>query len=374
MKELDKQHQTELQISLSAMRDNLNTFISFLKPETEIMLMLKAAAYGHGSTELAKLYEKEERISYYAVAYADEGVRLREAGIEKNILVLNPSSNAFEDIIHHCLEPEIHNLVLLNEFVEFLKSKKHGMAPYPIHLKFNTGMNRLGFDEGEIGQLKEILSNNELIRVRSIMTHLSSTNLPEEDEYSQAQLDAFSRIIDATKTLHQSDTFFHCLNSNGIFRFPNHQYDLVRLGIGFYGTSTVAELSEKIKPSSRFVSRVCQIRKVEKGDSISYSRSGRAPDDTRIATLSLGYADGFNRFSGNGRWQVEINGQLFPTIGNICMDLSMVDIGDADIKVGDEVVIFGGKKSIYEYADLLGTITYEVMCAIGPRVKKVVVD
>jgi alanine racemase len=235
-------------------------------------------------------------------------------------------------------------------------------------------MNRLGFDVPEVPLVVDFLKDNPRIRTKSIMTHLSSTNLKEEDKFSLAQLEAFSKIIESSKSIHKEDTFFHCLNSNGIFRFPDHQYELVRLGIGFYGTSTVPELSEKIKPAAKLVSKICQIRKVKKGDSISYSRSGRAPADTQIATLSLGYADGLNRFCGNGRWQIEIKGKLYPTIGNICMDLSMVDIGDADLKIGDEVVVFGGQKSIYDYAHHLGTITYEVMCAIGPRVKKVLVD
>lgn len=374
MIDFQKQHQTALWIDLQAMRHNLKAFYSFLKSETEVMLMLKAAAYGHSSTLMAKAFEKEDRISYFAVAYVDEGIRLREAGIEKNILVLNPSINAFELMIKHCLEPEIHNLELLKAFDRFLKNQKEGMAPYPVHLKFNTGMNRLGFDEPEIPEMIACLAGNQRIRTKSIMTHLSSSNLKEEDEFSLAQLHAFSSIIESTKSIQKEDTFFHCLNSNGIYRFPEHQYDLVRLGIGFYGTSTVPELKEKIKPTSKLVSKICRIRKVKKGDSISYSRSGRAPADTQIATLSLGYADGFNRFCGQGRWKVEIKGKLYPTIGNICMDLSMVDIGNADLEIGDEVVIFGGQKSIYDYADHLGTITYEVMCAIGSRVKKVLVD
>jgi len=374
VKDLEKLHQTELRIDLGNMRHNLQTFISFLKPETKVMLMLKAAAYGHSSTLLALEFEKEERISYYAVAYVDEGVRLRQAGVEKSILVLNPSVNAFDAMIEYCLEPEIHNYGLLLEFNTFLKAKKSGMAPYPIHLKFNTGMNRLGFEADEVEKISPFLSNNDQLRVQSVMTHLSSSNLPEEDDFSRSQLNSFSKILDETKSFHQDDTFFHCLNSNGIFRFPEHQYDLVRLGIGFYGTSTVSQLGSKLKPTSQLVSRICQIREVKKGDSISYSRSGRAAEDSRIATLSIGYADGFNRLCGNGRWQVEAGGELHPTIGNICMDLSMIDIKGANLNVGDEVIIFGGQKSVYDYANHLGTITYEVMCSIGARVKRLLVD
>lgn len=365
-------HQTELRISLQSMRDNLETFQSFLKEDTDIMLMVKAAAYGHGALELLKHFKDHPRIKYLAVAYVDEGIELRKAGIEKSILVLNPSPNAFKVMIEACLEPEIHNMELLKAFAGFLEEENQGMSPYPIHLKFNTGMNRLGFDEDEIPELIDFLKDCSSLKLRSIMTHLSSSDLPKEDDYSLMQLNAFERIIKETKAVQEEETFFHCLNSNGIFRFAEHQYQMVRLGIGFYGTSALKELSPKLKAASRFSSRICQIRKVKKGDSISYSRSGRAPADTRIATVSIGYADGFSRLSGNGRWEVEINGKLYPTIGNICMDLSMINIGEDDLSIGDEVIIFGGKKSIYDYAEHLGTITYEVMCSIGKRVKRVI--
>ena len=370
MKEADKLHQTEFRISLRALRRNLETFSDCLEPKTKLMLMLKASAYGHSSTLLAREFEGDERISYFAVAYVDEGVELRKAGIEKNILVLNPSPNSFDKLVNHCLEPEIHNLDLLRKFNRFLDQHHQQMAPYPVHLKFNTGMNRLGFEPLEIPQLASFFSSQKNLRTQSIMTHLSSSDLPKEDEFTKDQLTSFAEIIKATTDFQDEDTFFHCLNSNGIYRFPEHQYDLARLGIGLYGTSTIPQLREKLIPAASLHTKVCQIRNVKKGDSISYSRSGRAPQDTQIATLSIGYADGFNRFCGNGRWQVEIDGELYPTIGNVCMDLSMVDIGHAEVQLGDEVTIFGGKKSIYEYATHLGTITYEVMCALGSRVRK----
>lgn len=367
-----KYHQTEFRISISALQKNLDYFTSLLKPGTKVMLMLKAAAYGHSSTAIAKHFQNEKRIEYFAVAYADEGIRLRKAAIEKSILVLNPSPNSFSAMVENCLEPEIHNLDLLNQFIDFLKISKTEGAPYPIHLKFNTGMNRLGFEQTEIPELINTLQAQFVVSVRSIMTHLSSSNIVEEDDFSQSQLNLFKKVIEETKTIQYEETFFHCLNSNGIFRFNDHQYDLVRLGIGFYGTSTVAELGNNLQAAAKLVSRISQIRKVKKGDSISYSRSGRALSDTQIATLSIGYADGLNRLLGNGKWEVEINGKLYPTIGNICMDLSMINIGKDQLSIGDEVIIFGGEKSIYELADCLGTITYEVMCSIGPRVKRII--
>lgn len=365
-------HLTELRISKSALKHNLEYFSGHLKKDTGIMLMVKAAAYGHDAELLAKSIAGEERIKYLAVAYADEGIRLREVGIELPILVLNPSKNSFTALQEYCLEPEIHNFDLLKSFSEFLAGSA-SESPHPIHLKFNTGMNRMGFDLDEIEQLLDFLREAKLISIRSIMTHLSSSNLADEDEFTLAQLAKFQSIIAQTKSIQEDKTFFHCLNSNGIVRFPEHQYDLVRLGIGFYGTSTVPEIRENLIPATTFCSRISQIRKVKKGDSISYSRSGRAPKDTRIASLAIGYADGFNRMMGNGRWEVEINGKLYPTIGNICMDISMIDLGDDEIETDAEVIIFGGKKSIYHYADTLGTITYEVMCNVGNRVKRVLI-
>lgn len=372
--EEEKYHLTELEISLSKLKHNLDRFASFLKPETKIMLLIKADAYGHGAEAIADAFEKDERIGYFSTSYVDEGIRLREHGIQKSILILNPAPRAFQAMVEHCLEPEIHNLELLNDFIHFLQKHKPEGSAYPVHLKFNTGMNRLGFDPSDLQEVVGILTSQRVIKVRSMMTHLSSAHAAEEDEYTLGQLESFKKIIEESRALQSEDCFFHALNSSGIFRFPEHQYQMVRLGIGFYGTSSIPELRDQLRSATTFKSKVCQVRKVEKGASISYSRSGRAQKDEKIATLSLGYADGFNRLLSNGNWEVEIRGKLYPTIGNICMGLSMVEVGDDPIEVGDEVIIFGGKKSIYDYAQALNTITYEVMCSIGPRVKRTIVD
>lgn len=370
--EEDKFHVTELRISLAKLKHNLNVFSSLLHPNCKIMLMIKAYGYGHDSSALAKAFQSDERIGYFAIAYTDEGVQLRESGIEKPVLILNPSPSSFSSIIANCLEPEIHNMELLKAFIEFLQEHKTEGSAYPIHLKFNTGMNRLGFDYSEIDSLIDLLKQQSVVRVQSMMTHLSSANMPEEDEFTNSQISEFEKIIAETTEIQSDTCFFHCLNSSGIYRFPSAHMQMVRLGIGFYGTSSIPQLKEKLQPSALFVSRISQIRKVKKGASISYSRSGRATEDTQIATLSLGYADGFNRRMGNGNWQVEINGKLYPTIGNICMGLTMIDIGNASLKIGDEAIIFGGQKTVYDYAKVLNTITYEVMCSIGPRVKRVI--
>jgi len=370
----DKYHLTEFRISLQKLRHNLDHFESLLKPKTKFMLMIKANGYGHHSIALAKAFEEDDRVSYFSIAYTDEGIKLRSAGVRKSILVLNPSPNSFKAIIENCLEPEIHNLELLKSFIDFLKNNKEDGQPYPVHLKFNTGMNRLGFDPNELSEVINILKQQDQIRVQSMMTHLSSAHLESEDSFTQQQLQSFDEIIENSKEIQGEGCFFHALNSSGAFRFKDHQYQMVRLGIGLYGTSSIKELRESLQPAGKFVSHISQVRKVEKGASVSYSRSGRAKKDTQIATLSLGYADGFDRSLGNGKWHVEINGELYPTIGNICMGLCTIDIGDAELKIGDEVIIFGGKQSIYDYAKALDTITYEAMVTIGTRVKRVLSD
>lgn len=365
---------TELRISKKALDHNLKVFEDLLLPSTKIMLIIKADAYGHGAKLIAQQYENNERIGYFATTYIHEGIELRENGIHKPILILNPDPAAFDVMVEHCLEPEIHNFELLNAFIAYLKNNKTEGSPYPIHLKFNTGMNRLGFEKSQLPDLTELMNSQNSVATKSIMTHLSSAHAAEEDDYSRMQLSLFDEIIEKSKSIQNENTFFHALNSSGIFRFPNNQYQMVRLGIGFYGNSSIADLKLKLKSPLSFISKVCDVRKVEKGASISYSRSGRASKDTQIATLALGYADGFNRLLSNGNWEVEINGQLFPTIGNICMGLSMLDIGDAKVNVGDEAIIFGGINSIYDYAEELQTITYEVMCSIGPRVSRQITE
>lgn len=369
--EEDKYHLTEFKVSLAKLQYNLDRFAEMVKVDCKFMLMIKADAYGYQSVALAKAFEKDERVSYFSISYTDEGIQLRNAGISKSIMILNPSPRSFEAIIEHCLEPEIHNLHLLKKFISFLKERKSEGHPYPVHLKFNTGMNRLGFNFSDIPELIKILSSQNVLRVQSMMTHLSSAQMESEDEFTLGQLKEFEKIVAETKEIQDASCFFHALNSAGICRFPEYQYQMVRLGIGLYGTSSIPQLKNSLKPAGIFLTKVSQVREVKKGDSISYSRSGRAEKDGKIATLALGYADGFSRHLGNGNWELEINGKLYPTIGNICMGLSMVDIGNDEVKIDDEVIIFGGKKSIYDYAEALDTITYEVSVSIGPRVKRI---
>lgn len=368
-------YETILEINWKAIQHNIAYFKSKLKRNTRLMVMLKASAYGSGAVQLAQRLEKEQLCDYIAVAYLSEGVELRENGITLPIMILNPGLNTWEEIVKHCLEPEIHNIELLKSFAKFLgnsESTKYGN--YPIHLKFNTGMNRLGIDEIELGQLKDLLNNIPSIQVKSIMTHLSSAGILEEEEFTRAQLDQFDRIKEELSDFLPQEQIAHALNSFGIERYPEYQYDMVRLGIGMYGAAAIDPLNKALVPICKLKASISAIRKVKKGDSISYSRSGRAPKDGYVATLSLGYADGMNRNLGNGKWEVEIKGKLYPTIGNICMDLSMVFLGDDEISYGTEAIIFGGQKTIYDFAEAQNTITYEALTNIGSRVKKVLIN
>ncbi len=367
--------ETTLELSWKAVEHNLNYFKNKLNTGTKLMLMVKASAYGIGEIQLEEKVEEKKVCDYLAVAYLAEGIELRKNGIELPIMVLNPSHDSWEEMVLHCLEPEIHSIESLNSFIEYLNthpslSKKH----YPIHLKFNTGMNRLGFEHSEVEMLESTMLKNNCVGVKSIMTHLSSTSLSKQDEFTHGQLDLFNKIISKLKKLVTNKTIIHALNSSGIERFNSFQYDMVRIGIGLYGASSDPLLSSKLIPICKLKTIISAVRKVKKGDSISYGRSGRAPRDGYVATLAIGYADGFNRNLSNQAWEVEIDGELYPIIGDICMDLSMVFLGDKKVNIGSEVLIFGGKKSIHDYASAQKTITYEALTSIGSRVKRTFID
>jgi alanine racemase len=364
---------TVLEVNTAAITHNFRFFRKLLKPKTKIMAMIKASAYGNGAVEIGRLIQKEGLAEYISVAYISEGVELREAGIELPIMVLNPNPENFESLVKNCLEPEIHHIDHLIAFNSFLVKEKLDSSAYPIHLKINTGMNRLGIDPNHSTELLKILIKSKACRVKSLMTHLSASGTAEEDEYSLSQLKTFETFYQKVKKQLPHDSMLHALNSNGIYRFPNYHYDMVRLGIGMYGASDLPELTKKLKPICRFQTKVSQVLDLKKGESIGYSRAGKMSKDGKIATLSVGYADGFSRSLGNGNWKVEINGKLYPTIGDICMDLCMIELGNDDVKAGDEVTLFGGKKSIHDYTEALGTISYEAMCRIGERVERRIV-
>lgn len=367
------QSPTILEIHADAIAHNFRFFRQLLQPKTKIMAMIKASAYGNGAIEIGQLIQRNKLAEYIAVAYVAEGAALREAGVELPIMVLNPHPENFNALVTHCLEPEIHDLEHLEAFNTFLTKENMNESAYPVHLKINTGMNRLGIDPNHSSECVNTLSKCNAVRIKSIMTHLSASGTAEEDEYSLDQLQSFESFYQKIKPSLPEEVFLHALNSNGIYRFPKYHYDMVRLGIGMYGASALVHLKEKLRPICVFKTKVTQVLSLQKGDTIGYSRAGEMSKDGKIATLSVGYADGFSRTLGNGNWQVEINGKLYPTIGNVCMDLCMLDIGNDKVKAGDTVILFGGKKSIHDYAEALETISYEAMCRIGERVERIMV-
>ena len=367
--ELQK-HDTTLEVNLNAIVHNINIHKSLLKPETKVCAMVKAFSYGLGGYEIAE-YLQHHHIDYLGVAYADEGVDLRKNGVTTPILVMNPEQSSYDTIIDYHLEPEIYSLRVLDLFGKQLQAKGI-QETYPIHIKIETGMHRLGFKEDEIDDLIKTLKKYN-VKIASIFSHLSCADVPEEKEYTLQQLETFERV--SSKIIQNIDykPIRHILNTAGIINFTDYQYDMVRIGIGMMGISCVPEIEKQLQNVATFKTVISQISKVEKGDSIGYSRKYIAEKDTRIATIPIGYADGIPRLIGNKKGFVIIKGQKVPIVGNVCMDMLMADLGEITAKEGDEVVIFNSCKTLEEFADYCQTIPYEVLTSISRRVKRIYV-
>lgn len=359
-------HQTILEVDLSALIHNLNYFRSYLKPETKTMCMVKADGYGSGASEIARTLQ-HNKCDYLAVAVADEGAELRNEGIHIPIIVMNPEVHSFGLIFEHNLEPEIYSFNLLKNFIK--EAEKQGVIDYPIHIKIDTGMHRLGFEPEDAEELIQILQGQNSLKVRSVFSHLVGADDEKFDEFTKKQIlifDAFSKKIE---NAFEHKIIKHILNSAGIERFSEFQYDMVRLGIGHYGIS--AKNQQNVKNVCTLKTTILQIKEVAQGETIGYSRKGQIKRKTRTATIPIGYADGFDRRLGNGVGKVLINGKLAPIIGNVCMDLAIVDITDIEAKEGDMVEIFGNNLSIIEVASWLNTISYEILTSVSKRVKKI---
>ncbi len=363
-----KTHRTVLEINMNALRHNLSYFRSLLKPGTKIMVMVKAFSYGSGSHEIASLLQAE-RVDYLGVAIADEGVELREAGITLPIIVMNPDTHSIDLFPEYSLEPEIYSFRILNEFYNSLHGRIH--YPLPVHIKINTGMNRLGFDPDQLPSLINLLHQyQDTLRVRSVFTHLVASPEQEFDTFTLQQLKSFTSIARMFKTEFGQETIAHVLNSGGIERFTDYQMDMVRLGIGLYGIS--ATDNSQLQQIGTLKTHISQLRHVPAGQSIGYSRAQFVNRDSIIATLPIGYADGLNRRLSRGQGKVLIHGKLAPIIGNICMDMTMVDVTDIPgVKEDDEVIIFGPGLPITQVAGWMDTIPYEVLTSISHRVKRV---
>ena len=357
-----KTHDTILEINLRALKENLNYYRSQLKPNVKIAVMVKAFSYGSGLHEIAAYLEKNN-IHYLAVAYTDEGIALRERNINLPIMVMNPENASVKDYQRYDLEPVIYSFRLLKRFT------KEGEPLVPLHLKFDTGMHRLGFDVSELNKVIEFC-NERPLRIASAMTHLAASDESSHDDFTKLQLQRFIDIIEELTEQFGPEIFYHVLNSAGISRFPQYQFDMVRLGIGLYGYSLNLEDQKYLQPVLSLKSIISQIKQVNQGDSVGYSRAFTAVEQTTIGIIPIGYADGISRSFGNGKGSVIIENKTFRIVGNICMDMCMVDITGMDIQEGAEVEFFGEKKSIQKTAEEMGTIAYEVLANISQRVKR----
>ena len=364
----EKTHETVLEINLNAISHNLNFYKSKLKPTTKMMVMVKAFGYGNGGFEIAKLLE-HHNVDYLGVAFADEGIALKNSGIKMPIMVLNPETTSFSAIIQHQLEPEIYSLKGLNSFLQLAKQKK--LNAFPIHIKLDTGMHRLGFEEENMADLISVLKDNKYVKVKSILSHMATSDALEHRDFALSQIDLFEKLSSKIISELQINPIRHILNTSGISNFPQAQYDMVRLGIGLYGVSNDANEQRFLENVGTLKSIISQIRTIEKGESVGYGRRFVAQKTSIIATIPIGYADGISRHWGNGLGFVMINNQKASIIGSICMDMLMVDITELKCQEGDEVVLFGTNPTVSFIAEKLETIPYEILTSISQRVKRV---
>ena len=364
----EKTHETVLEINLDAISHNLNFYKSKLKPTTKVMVMVKAFGYGNGSYEIAKLLA-HHHVDYLGVAFADEGVALRKAGIKLPIIVMNPENSAFSTMLAYQLEPEIYNLEELNAFLKI--ADQQNIEHYPVHLKLNTGMNRLGFTPKDFEALVTCLQNTSIVRVATIFSHLATSDMPEEKNFTLHQIKNFQQWTTDLKFKLKIDPVLHILNTSGIFNFSEYQMDMVRIGIGLYGVGNDVEEDAQLQNVATLKTIVLQINEVDLEETVGYGRRFKATRKSRIATIPIGYADGIRRSYGNGKGYVLINNSKAPIVGSICMDMLMIDVTDFNVKVGDEVVVFGSDLRITEVAKIWDTIPYEVMTSISQRVKRV---
>ena len=360
-----KVHETVFEINLNAMVHNVNVYRNKLKKGVKMMGMVKAFSYGAGSYEIAKVMEYN-RMDYLAVAYADEGVALRKAGIKIPVMVMNPEPVAFDSIIQHNLEPEVYTFSMLEQLIKACNGQE-----ISIHIEVDTGMKRLGFDETDVDTLVEILQQNNNLRVRSVFSHLAASEEKKHDLFTHEQIQKFERISDKIKAAFNYPVLRHILNSGGIARFPNAQFDMVRLGIGLYGIDPSDKIQKQLQPVGTLKTVISQIREVRSHETVGYSRKGTVQRDSQVAVVAIGYADGLSRKLGNGKSYMLVNAQKAPVVGNICMDMTMIDVTGISCKEGDEVIIFGGGIDINEIASKTGTIPYEVLTGISQRVKRV---
>lgn len=364
-----KVHQTQLEINLSAVTNNLKAFQGQLSVTTKLMAMVKAFGYGSGSAEISRLLQFH-KVDYLAVAYADEGVELRKAGISLPIMVLNVDVAAFDTLVTYQLEPEIYSFAIFDAFHEYLKSQ--GVQMFPVHIKFNTGMNRLGFETADVDSLALATHSRQTMVIRSVFSHLVASESTVHDGFTAEQVKLFTKACDTLQLIIGYPFLRHIANTAAIQRNPAYQFDMVRLGIGLYGVDTKGFNPLLLETAVSLTTTIAQIRQVKAGETVGYGRAGFLNRDSTIATIRIGYADGYSRHLGNGKGKVWVRNQLAPVIGNICMDMTMIDITDIpDVKESDIVEIFGKNLPIQLLANWAGTIPYEIMTGISQRVKRI---
>jgi alanine racemase len=368
-----KTRQTQLEINLNALKHNFNFYRNKIEKGVKMMVMVKANGYGAGGVEVAQVLAAQD-VDYLGVAYADEGVSIRKSGVTTPIMVMNASEEVLPTMVHYDLEPEIYSLELLKAYTQVLDKTGSSKSRYKIHLKIDTGMNRLGFKLDEIDAVLEFLKKEKHVKVASVFSHLAASDDCTHDDFTQSQIQMFADVSQKIELALGYAFIKHIANSAAIERFESAQFDMVRLGIGLYGMANQSGFENQLKTVSSLYSIVVQTKNVKKGESIGYGRSFFANNDMRIAIIPIGYADGINRSLGNGKGAVFIDGQKRPIVGKICMDIIMVDVTDLSIQVNDEVEIFGENISVLEIASSMDTISYEILTSIPSRVNRVYIN
>lgn len=361
---------TVLEISSSAVSHNLNYFRSLIDVDTLILAVVKASGYGSDSTMMASFLERQG-VDYFAVAYVDEGISLREAGISKPILVLHPQLQNLDLLIQYELEPNLYSKKILMAFLDL--SRRKGLSGYPVHLKFNTGLNRLGFKGTDLEGLHSVLKDEPGLRVKSLFSHLVASEDDSLRSFTLNQIGEFKRIASDFERLWAYLPIRHMTNTSGVMNFPEARFDMIRVGIGLYGFANDEELDERLENALRLKSVISQIHRVSEGENVGYNFGFTARENCRTATIPIGHADGIFRSLGQGKISVRINGLKAPVIGNICMDMIMADVTGIECEEGDEVVIFDSREDILELARQARTIPYEILTALGPRIRRVLV-
>lgn len=368
---MPKIQETVLEIDLKALKHNFNYLKSKIQSTTHFLAVVKAFAYGNQASKIA-IYLQNLGVNYFAVAYLNEGVALRKAGVTLPILVLHPQPVNFKKLIKHCLEPSIYSKKILQEFIDVAYAEKQ--TNYPIHIKFNTGLNRLGFCQGDVKHIVNIVSETKTVRVKSIFSHLAASEDFDEKEFTLNQIDTFKTI--ASNFEHQIGykPMLHICNTSGILNYPEAQFDMVRSGIGLYGFGNSEKENKNFIPIASLKTVISQIHYIEKGQSVGYNRAFKCDTAQKTATLPIGHADGLRRQYGNGNGFVVINNKKAPIIGNVCMDMIMVDVTNIDCNEGDEVVVFDSKYTAEDLATAANTISYELITGVSQRVKRHVIE